>query len=76
MPYINLLISLATKMVAPLATRISFEKAYEQSQHFGETILQVSKDTNVVNEPQFDFTTPLKEPNKESIAIAKESINL
>jgi hypothetical protein len=38
-PYINRLISLATKMIAPLAIRIPFEKAYEESQHFSETML-------------------------------------
>lgn len=77
MPYINRLISLATKMIAPLATRIPFEKAYEESQHFSEAVVQGSKETsNIASDPQFTFATPLKEPNKESIAIAKESINL
>lgn len=76
-PYINRLISLATKMIAPLANRISFEKAYEESQHFSEAMPQTGNETsNIVNDPPFTFATPLKEPNKESIAIGKESINL
>lgn len=40
-------------------------------------MLQTGSETsNIVNDPQFTFATPQKEPNKESIAIAKESINL
>jgi hypothetical protein len=43
-PYINQLISLATQMIAPLATRIPFEKAYEESQNFSEAMLQASNE--------------------------------